>query len=87
MDDLDRVKLLLWTDWDPIGINDIDGAPQNEYNSYAPELFRIAREGASVEAIAAYLDKIEVEWMRVSPNTARNHAVAVKVRALFRHPA
>jgi hypothetical protein len=67
MDDLDRVKLLLWNDWDPIGINHIDGAPQSEYDNYAPKVLGMAREGASIDAIAAYLGKVEVEWMGGTP--------------------
>ncbi len=69
MNDFERIKLLLWSEWDPIGVNGW-GGPEDEYDSYAPRVLRMAQEGASVEAIAAYLDEVVVERMeygRVSP--------------------
>jgi hypothetical protein len=44
----------------------------------------MAREGASIDAIAAYLGKVEVEWMGgLRANTERNRAVAVKALGKF----
>lgn len=36
----EAVDLILWEDWDPIGVNDIPAA-RNEYSSYVPSIVRL----------------------------------------------
>ncbi len=82
MNDFERIKLLLWSEWDPIGVNGW-GGPEDEYDSYAPRVLRMAQEGASVEAIAAYLDEVVVARIGMRPDSARSRAVAAKARSLL----
>jgi hypothetical protein len=84
--DIESIKRLLWNEWDPCGVNGNDML-RDEYDSYAPQVFRLAREGASVDMIAACLDKIAVERMGLPANPARSYAVAAKALALFRPPS
>ncbi len=85
--DLERIKRLLWEEWDPIGVNNMDEAwPDDEYDSYAPQVLKMARLGVSVETNAAYLKEVEGERMGLQANPARNHSVAAKARALLGHP-
>ena len=49
--DLDRklseLTELLFVEWDPIGINNDESAPRDEYGRYAPRVLTALREGAS----------------------------------------
>ena len=56
-----------WTDWDPIGVNNIKEA-RDEYYSYLPTLLSIILKGANKETLAGYLYKIEMEHMGLSGN-------------------
>lgn len=58
------IDLILWNDWDPIGINDF--APRDEYQSYVPEIFGLVKAKASREEIANRLFKLETENMGTS---------------------
>ena len=50
-----KVKEILWELWDPIGVNDGENEWNDEYDSYAPHIFRLAIEGKSAESIAQSL--------------------------------
>jgi len=66
------IDKILWTDWDPIGVNDIPIC-RDEYRSYVPEIYRLKLEGNNQEAIAQRLFGIadkEIE-MRLSMEFCR----------------
>ena len=58
---------ILWTQWDPIGVNDIEDV-RDEYQSYTPTIFSMRIHGADKEAIANKLFEIETKTMGVLGN-------------------
>jgi hypothetical protein len=83
-DDLERIRRLLWEEWDPIGVNDMDDAwPEDEYDMYAPQVLKMAQLGVSAETIAAYLEEVEVKMIGIEASPTRNHSVALKALALL----
>lgn len=60
------IDLILWKDWDPIGINDF--GPRDEYQGYTSTIFKIKTEGADGETIAKTLYEIEVNTMGLVGN-------------------
>ena len=75
---LSILKVILWNDWDPIGVNGEPGAI-DEYDSYAPAILRMLEAGATAEQIGEHLLKIAVERMHVvgDADKAGRHALAV----------
>jgi len=73
----ESIDLILWNDWDPIGINDI--APRDEYQSYTPTIFKLKTSGADSETIAKTLHKIETETIGVLGNIDNCRQVADKI--------
>lgn len=69
-----RIDEILWEDWDPIGINDHESA-RDEYQSYLPQVFRLANEDAEVSKIAENLDHIVTESIGLQSNT--NHCTEI----------
>ncbi|WP_040307549.1 hypothetical protein [Agarivorans albus] len=50
-----RISKILWKNWDPIGVYNEDDEWDDEYDSYVPNIFRLAIEGADEYRIAASL--------------------------------
>ncbi len=73
----EAIDLILWNDWDPIGINDI--APRDEYQGYTLTIFKLKTNGADSETIAMTLHNIETETIGVVGNFDRCRQVADKV--------
>ena len=73
----ESIDLILWNDWDPIGINDI--APRDEYQSYTPTIFKLKTSGVDSETIAKTLHKIETETIGVLGDIDHCRQVAVKI--------
>ena len=55
---LKEVEMVLWQDWDPIGVNKTPEA-KGEYGSYAGAVFTVAFKTRSVMAIAEHLMSVE----------------------------
>ena len=60
----------------PIGVNDGDNEWDDEYDSYAPNISRLALEGKDEERIALSLSSAEKDGMGMSPNKPHNLKVA-----------
>lgn len=73
----EAIDLILWNDWDPIGINDI--APRDEYQSYTPTMFKLKTSGADRETIANMLHQIETVTIGVLGNIDHCRQVADKI--------
>ena len=73
---LKKVKQILWEKWDPIRVNDGDNEWDDEYDSYAPHISRLALEGKDEERIALSLSSAEKDSMGMSPNKPHNLKVA-----------
>ena len=56
------INELLMTEWDPCGVNGVPEA-RDEYDSYVPQIFKLAMDGSSPERIAKHLLFIENEQM------------------------
>jgi hypothetical protein len=67
--------LLLWALWDPI-----TGVPLNEYENYAPVVWKLLGEHASVEKLADELSRIRVETIGCEPDREGDRRVAERLR-------
>ena len=79
--ELEQIKVLLWEEWDPIGVNDSPCA-RDEYDSYAFQLFISLRQGMNEASIAEYLRWAELEHMGLSHSSGREANIAQKVLTL-----
>lgn len=68
---------ILWTDWDPIGVNEI--APRDEYQSYTPTILNLIIKEADTETIAKKLFEIETQTMGVVGDINRCRNMADKI--------
>ena len=75
-----KIYDILWTDWDPIGVNDI--APSDEYQSYVPEIFGLLKSNADRNEIAKILYKLETENMGMESKIENCLTIADKILAL-----
>jgi hypothetical protein len=66
----DKVNKILWLDWDPIGINNLDTC-KDEYAGYVPQIFKLVKARADRDIIAEALIKIEHDQMGLSTNHER----------------
>lgn len=72
---------VLLRDWDPIGVA---GAPeaQDEYDGYVGGVYRLLASGATAEAIANYLARLQTENMGLNTSAQKLLSVAAKLLAL-----
>ncbi|MHB8694302.1 MAG: hypothetical protein ACYDHH_23935 [Solirubrobacteraceae bacterium] len=57
-----ELRRLLMEHWDPIRVKDAPEAA-GEYDGYRAGVMQLLRSGASGEAIAEHLSRVEQEWM------------------------
>lgn len=65
-----RIDEILYKDWDPIGVSDLNG-PVDEYHGYLPQVFKRALYCEDPQELAEYLTWVTVDRMGMSP--AREH--------------
>lgn len=70
-----RIDEILWNDWDPIGVNDIEDA-RDEYQSYLPHIFRLALEGKDEHRISGSLLASVRDNMGLSGNKSHSNKIA-----------
>lgn len=70
-----EVTKILWEKWDPIGVNDGENEWDDEYDSYAPHIFRLAIEGKDAQRIADSLSLSAEQSMGLG--SAREHDIKV----------
>ena len=63
---LSRLREIGWIKWDPIGLNDLEDRPDDEYDSYLLQAVGRLWNGASEVDGADYLVGIETEHMGLS---------------------
>lgn len=68
---------ILWTDWDPIGVN--DAGPRDEYQSYTPTILNLKIKNADKEVIAKKLFEIETQTMGLFGNMDKCRLIADKI--------
>jgi hypothetical protein len=77
----ERIKVILWKDWDPIGVNDGVTERDDEYDGYAPSVFQLVIENKDVFKISNHLYELERVSMGInsSKTSSRNKDVAEKI--------
>ena len=64
----EAIRILLYMEWDPLGMQRSNEAWSGQYDVYVATVVRQALAGASAENIAAYLDFVESGLMsRLTP--------------------
>ena len=74
-----KIDEIVWTHWDPIGVNEYDEA-RDEYYSYLPQILTLLLSGAARNTIADFLFKIETQNMGLIGNY--NNCLAVADRLI-----
>jgi len=78
---MDSIRQVLFQEWDPIGVSDNEKL-SDEYESCIAPVYRLLAEGASAQAIAECLFKLEHELG--VPGKSKDHLlpIANRLRAL-----
>ncbi|MEO6610946.1 MAG: hypothetical protein ABIT05_09295 [Chitinophagaceae bacterium] len=76
-----KIDDLLWTERDPIGVNDCEEA-RDEYTSYALQIWGLKHHQADNETIAKRLFEIETVMMELPGNMERCKELAKKILAI-----
>jgi hypothetical protein len=74
------VRLILLSDWDPLGVSGILPA-ENEYDAYVDEVLHLVKH-ANHQAVAQHLHDIETKRMGRAGDMERCLATAVRLHAL-----
>jgi len=78
------VRVALWQDWDPIGVNDL-GCPDDEYDSYVGRVCSLLLSGADIHKIRQHLSHIETGNMGLScpcPDLSHLDDIATQLLAM-----
>lgn len=76
-----RVRAVLLTDWDPIGVGRVDAA-SDEYDGYALRLIGLLVRQAPQQALAEFLWRTETLTMCLPGDRARVERVAARLVAI-----
>lgn len=76
-----KVDQILLEEWDPIGVNDYDGA-NGEYRGYIPSIIQLLDEHAYESKIAKLLHQHAKVNMGLSSNPTEHFDVAAKLKKL-----
>jgi len=75
------IRRMLWTDWDPIGINQFSGTA-DEYDSYVPALVELVRKGASERALFDWLWTLETNHLGLEGDRRNTKQFAEKLHEI-----
>ena len=75
------VRVSLWRDWDPIGVNDSPEA-QDEYDSYVGGVCSLLISGADAHKLRGHLAQIETVNMGLSSPCSHLDDVVIKLLAM-----
>jgi hypothetical protein len=76
----------LWCEWDPIGVLDDPDWPRDEYDDYMQPTWQLLESGASVSAVAQYLNSVVGESLALGETgviSAKPILFAAKLRDWF----
>ena len=73
-----RIGEILFNEWDPIGISNANW-PKDEYQSYTPQVFKIALRASSPEEIAEYLNSLTTERMGLESKMEHDLNIAKRI--------
>lgn len=71
----DAVDKILWEEWDPLGVNDIDDA-RDEYYSYIPRITKFLIEGRDQYKLTQHLYDLTTIAMGGLGDKARDRTVS-----------
>ena len=71
MADIRAVEAILRR-WDPIGVEPGTMVPADEYDSYAPYLVSMIRNGCTLGEVTSRLEYLSSETMGLGPSTAQS---------------
>jgi len=74
----EKVRQILLTDWDPIGVRDVPAA-SDEYNQYVAPIVKMAKTGKTILEVSEYLLEIETGAMGLKGNRGRARVAAEKI--------
>jgi hypothetical protein len=74
------INQILFTYWDPIGINDV--APKDEYEAYVADVYRALVNGKSERGLVGLLTSIENKSIGLRAPLSRKTEAARRLRAL-----
>jgi hypothetical protein len=77
--DVDAIRPILLSEWDPIGCH----VPDDEYDMYIPAIYLLMQARVHVEELAAHLQEIETGRMGLRPRPEVNTKVAEMLLALM----
>jgi hypothetical protein len=80
--ELEELKSLFLHEWDPIGVSGCEGA-EDEYDSYAMQVFTMLARGADTAAIGDYLNWVVTSRMSLQGNPERDREIAAKAVAIY----
>ena len=69
----DAIGRILYTDWNPIGVEDL---PSDEYDGYAGGVYRLLASGAGCEQVAEHLAQLERDSFGSAQATAERSLTA-----------
>jgi len=78
---LTRIDEIIFYKWDPLHLSD-SNCSRDEYESYVPEVFRLALENKSYHPIADYLTNVATEIMSMAENSERDNEIALLIFSL-----
>ncbi len=82
----EAVDLILWEQWDPIGIND-NPVARGEYRGYVSSVVQLLQNGADVFKLSEHLHSLERASMGIETNPDHRKAVAQKLLNVFQQYA
>ena len=62
----DQIRLILLTEWDPLGVAEMAPGVLDEYDSYIGGIYRLLYSHGSVDEVARHLDKIVLHSIGLS---------------------
>jgi len=65
---LSRLREIGWSQWDPIGLNDHEDWPEDEYDTYLMQAAGRLWRGVGEEDVADYLVDVEANYMGGGPS-------------------
>jgi hypothetical protein len=78
-EEVDAIRQVLRYEWNPISFP----VPLDEYDAYIGTIHRMMKAGASVEELAAQLEKVETGSIGLKANPEANRRVAQRLCGLF----
>ena len=77
----ERVRTILLSEWDPIGVREFPNA-SDEYDGYVALIVKMVMSGKSADDLAEYLLKVEIDNMGLEGDKDRARSVGGMLRSL-----